>query len=335
MALLSKPLPLPLPFLATLSHNPQALILIGSLLVLLRSAPGHALSALKGKVTGKKARLTKEELATALQQIYVTEDDGTRRLLVPNEDKYISKIAIRPTPLPKLLADAAAFPPLTGKAKTKPGIDASFLRQLKAILFRVAFPSWRSSEAGVVALHSMFLVLRTVLSIAVARLDGRIVRDLVNSRSLGFRGTALLFLNYYATASILKAVTPTFGRLVVVEGECRAGMGHIRREGAKQRTGLARVLYHMPRFATLGECTSVVLSDAEDKMYEHAKSIRITLMIDHHFPAYHTLLLTPNGDADGSWTLSRVGTAEGAWASTARSRRSRVNWLKWIMGSKR
>ncbi|KZP07190.1 hypothetical protein FIBSPDRAFT_939625, partial [Athelia psychrophila] len=114
MALLSKPLPLPLPFLATLSHNPQsrqhALILIASLLVLLRSAPGHALSALKGKVTGKKARLTKEELAAALQQIYVTENDGTRRLLVPNEDKYISKIAIRPTPLPKLLADAAAFP---------------------------------------------------------------------------------------------------------------------------------------------------------------------------------------------------------------------------------
>ncbi|KZP15909.1 hypothetical protein FIBSPDRAFT_934923, partial [Athelia psychrophila] len=348
MALLSKPLPLPLPFLATLSHNPQsrqqALILLASLLILLRSAPGHALSALKGKVAGKKARLTKEELAAVLQQIYVTEDDGTRRLLVPNEDKYISKIAIRPTPLPKLLADAAAFPPLTGKAKTKPGIDASFLRQLKAILFRVAFPSWRSSEAGVVALHSMFLVLRTVLSIAVARLDGRIVRDLVNadgpgfakglglwfllavpstytnsmikhlqstlalrlrtrltryihdlyfsaapdlryyrigqegggglegvdqyitadveswagsaaglygnllkpsldillftsqlSRSLGFRGTVLLFLNYYATASILKAVTPAFGRLAAVEarleGEYRAGMGRVGREG--------------------------------------------------------------------------------------------------------
>ncbi|KZP28071.1 hypothetical protein FIBSPDRAFT_927753 [Athelia psychrophila] len=95
MALLSKPLPLPLPFLAALSHNPQsrqqALILIASLLVLLRSAPGHALSALKGKVSGKKARLTKEELAAALQQIYVTEHDGTRRLLVLNEDNITKR----------------------------------------------------------------------------------------------------------------------------------------------------------------------------------------------------------------------------------------------------
>ncbi|KZP15900.1 hypothetical protein FIBSPDRAFT_1047840 [Athelia psychrophila] len=424
MALLSKPLPLPLPFLATLSHHPQsrqhALILIASLLVLLRSAPGHALSALKGKVTGKTARLTKEELAVALQQIYVTEDDGTRRLLVPNEDKYISKIAIRPTPLPKLLADAAAFPPLTGKAKTKPGIDASFLRQLKAILFRVAFPSWRSSEAGIVALHSMFLVLRTVLSIAVARLDGRIVRDLVNadgpgfakglglwfllavpstytnsmikhlqstlalrlrtrltryihdlyfsaapdlryyrigqegggglegvdqyitadveswagsaaglygnllkpsldillftsqlSRSLSFRETVLLFLNYYATASILKAVTPAFGRLPEVEarlkGEYRAGMGRVRWEGEE-------IAWGWQGYST-ANLSSRTLMDAQVS-YRAMWKARCTTCQDppdhpnHHFSAYYTHMLMLNGDGDGSWTLSRVSTAE-------------------------
>ena len=59
------------------------------------------------------------------------------------------------------------------------------MRQLRAIFFRIAFPSWRSKESMTIVLHSFFLVLRTVLSIAVARLDGRIVRDLV-SRAFSF-----------------------------------------------------------------------------------------------------------------------------------------------------
>lgn len=54
------------------------------------------------------------------------------------------------------------------------------------------------------------------------------------SRSLGIRGTAMLFLNYYLTAKILRAVTPAFGRLAAVEarleGEYRAGMGRVGRE---------------------------------------------------------------------------------------------------------
>lgn len=54
------------------------------------------------------------------------------------------------------------------------------------------------------------------------------------SRSLGFRGTVLLFANYYITARILRAATPAFGRLAAVEarleGEYRAGMGRVGRE---------------------------------------------------------------------------------------------------------
>ena len=54
------------------------------------------------------------------------------------------------------------------------------------------------------------------------------------SRSLGVRGTLLLFFNYYSTAAVLKAVTPAFGRLAAVEarleGEYRNGMGRVERE---------------------------------------------------------------------------------------------------------
>ena len=98
--------------------------------------------------------------------------------------------------------------------------------------------------------------------------------------------------------------------------------------------GFARVFYHKPKFAVLdgmhfcvtlklqlrahdfafhAECTSAVSSDVEGRMYEHAKSLGITLITISLRPSlmkYHTQLLTINGDGVGSWILNRIGTAE-------------------------
>ncbi|KAL7423674.1 ATP-binding cassette long-chain fatty acid transporter pxa2 [Cryptotrichosporon argae] len=49
-------------------------------------------------------------------------------------------------------------------------------------LLRIVIPSLRSREAAMLALHSVFLVLRTGLSLYVADLDGRIVSSLVTAR---------------------------------------------------------------------------------------------------------------------------------------------------------
>lgn len=335
MAILSKPLPS--------QSKTQILILLASVLLLRsRISSGSKYLLSKLKVAARGQRLTPQELLQVLQQVYVKAEDGSKTLLVPYRDTYVSRVPIHSIPISKFDADAPSFPPLSGTSRTKPNIDASFTRQLRAILFRIAFPSWRTKESFIVVLHSFFLVLRTVLSVGVARLDGRIVRDLVCangkgfirglglwfllaipstytnsmirhlqaklslrirtrltryihdlylssapdlryyrvghegrlegvdqyitadveswaeamaglygnllkpsldillftsqlSRSLGLRGTVLLFLNYYTTAAILKAVTPAFGRLAAVEarleGEYRNGMGRVGRDG--------------------------------------------------------------------------------------------------------
>ena len=89
------------------------------------------------------------------------------------------QLRVRETPAGVFEEDKARFARLPPAAQAKPNVDRAFARQLLAIL-RVALPSYRTREAAIVALHSVFLVLRTVLSVWVAKLDGRIVRDLVS-----------------------------------------------------------------------------------------------------------------------------------------------------------
>ncbi|KAJ3755407.1 ABC transporter transmembrane region 2-domain-containing protein [Lentinula raphanica] len=298
---------------------------------------------LRDATAGK--RLSAAELTEILQRIYVKESDGSRTLLVPYRNR-LAKVPIRDTPADVLSSNARHFPSQStdlgntknSKKKSKALLDPKFVRALRALLFHIAIPSWKSKEALILAVHSFFLVARTVLSVVVARLDGIIVRDLVRadargflrglglwfalavpstytnvmikhlqstlalrirtrltryihdlylskypdlryyrlviegvdqyitadveawaegvsglygnlmkptldlvlftsqlSRSLGLRGTMLLFGTYYATVRILKAVTPAFGKLAAaeakLEGDYRAGMGRLGREG--------------------------------------------------------------------------------------------------------
>ena len=70
-------------------------------------------------------------------------------------------------------------------------VDAVFFERLNRIL-AIVIPSVRSKEATLLLLHSAFLLFRTMLSLYVADLDGRIVSALV-------RGEGRLFLIRIAT----------------------------------------------------------------------------------------------------------------------------------------
>ncbi|KDE06157.1 ATP-binding cassette, subfamily D (ALD), member 2 [Microbotryum lychnidis-dioicae p1A1 Lamole] len=64
-------------------------------------------------------------------------------------------------------------------------VDAVFFERLSRIL-RIVIPSKRSKEASLLVIHSLFLVLRTLLSLYVASLDGSIVSALVRAKPREF-----------------------------------------------------------------------------------------------------------------------------------------------------
>ncbi|GAA5852902.1 hypothetical protein JCM8547_004727 [Rhodosporidiobolus lusitaniae] len=64
-------------------------------------------------------------------------------------------------------------------------VDTLFFQRLSRLL-RIVFPSLRSKETSLLLLHSFFLVLRTLLSLYVASLDGSIVSALVRAQPRQF-----------------------------------------------------------------------------------------------------------------------------------------------------
>ncbi|KAI8818923.1 ABC transporter transmembrane region 2-domain-containing protein [Fimicolochytrium jonesii] len=95
--------------------------------------------------------------------------------------------ASRFSKIANLRDDSTAIVAVKGdSSKIKVAVDKRFFRQLKYI-WAICVPNWRSKTVGILVLHTVFLVLRTYLSVVGARLDGRLVRDLVaaDARSFG------------------------------------------------------------------------------------------------------------------------------------------------------
>ena len=64
-------------------------------------------------------------------------------------------------------------------------LNREFFRNLWRLL-RIVVPSWRSKELRLILSHSVFLVARTLLSLYVAELDGKLVSSLVQGKGKQF-----------------------------------------------------------------------------------------------------------------------------------------------------
>ncbi|KAK4555710.1 ATP-binding cassette long-chain fatty acid transporter pxa2 [Recurvomyces mirabilis] len=72
-----------------------------------------------------------------------------------------------------------------GSTRKKVELNREFFRNLIKLL-RICIPGWRSKELRLLASHSVFLVLRTLISLYVAELDGRLVSSLVKGKGKAF-----------------------------------------------------------------------------------------------------------------------------------------------------
>lgn len=75
--------------------------------------------------------------------------------------------------------------------------------------------------------------------------------------------------------------------------------------GDKQRIAMARLFYHVPRYAILDECTSAVTLEVEKVMYDYATELGISMLTVSHRPSlwkYHQLVLQFDGQGNYVFT---------------------------------
>ncbi|KAK1072944.1 ATP-binding cassette long-chain fatty acid transporter pxa1 [Friedmanniomyces endolithicus] len=119
--------------------------------------------------------------------------DGSRTIYVPYKDRTTG-VTIHPTKNTTFDAHRRLFlnPPREASmedgvppANIRPGLNMAFLYQFGALM-RIMIPRASSKESGLLLTHAVFLLLRTYLSLVVARMDGEIVRDLVAGKGRAF-----------------------------------------------------------------------------------------------------------------------------------------------------
>ncbi|KAI9874491.1 MAG: hypothetical protein M1830_009689, partial [Pleopsidium flavum] len=77
--------------------------------------------------------------------------------------------------------------PGSGEATSRKKVELNreFFKNLLRLL-KIVIPGWRSEELRLLISHSVFLVVRTLISLYVAELDGRLVSSLVRGKGRDF-----------------------------------------------------------------------------------------------------------------------------------------------------
>jgi ATP-binding cassette subfamily D (ALD) long-chain fatty acid import protein len=175
-------------------RTPRTLRLLATVLFAL-GLVGGSLGSYKWWIDSRKEKETGRQLLRRNSGLRAK--DGTRTIYVAYKSST-AKVVINPTKPttfdahrrlflqpPRAVGLSDSNLPQVPPLQTKPGLNLAFLHQFLSLM-NILIPRWGSKETGLLFSHGVFLLLRTYLSLVVARLDGEIVRDLVAGKGKPF-----------------------------------------------------------------------------------------------------------------------------------------------------
>ncbi|KAI9733544.1 MAG: hypothetical protein M1834_003145 [Cirrosporium novae-zelandiae] len=177
-------------------------------------------------------------------------------------------------------------------AKKKVELNREFFKNLLRLL-RIAIPGWRSKELRLLISHSIFLVVRTLISLYVAELDGRLVSSLVRGKGRDF----LLGIVWWMAV----AIPATFTNSMLSYHQCKLSLSY--------RTRLTNYVHQK----YLSKMTFYTLSTLDDRIKNPDQLITVDIArFSNSLAELYSNLAKPVLDmVVYNWSLSKSVGGEG------------------------
>jgi ATP-binding cassette subfamily D (ALD) long-chain fatty acid import protein len=97
------------------------------------------------------------------------------------------------------------------KKRKRVELNREFFRALLRLM-KIVIPGWKSKEARLLISHTFFLVVRTLISVRVASMDGAIVKSLVKGNGRDFLKSIAWWMAIAVPATFTNSMVSLFSR---------------------------------------------------------------------------------------------------------------------------
>ncbi|SCU95601.1 LAME_0F12728g1_1 [Lachancea meyersii CBS 8951] len=171
---------------SAVNHRKRAQIILITLAFSVATASSGVIYGLYKVVSNLRTTAFTQKPAMRRTRSQIMLDNGARVMYVPYEENADNKkrVLIRPRNDDRYEHDKFLFK-YFGKNNTSQLFYSKFLSQL-SIIYRILVPKFTDRNSFLIAIQIFFLVMRTWLSLFVARLDGQIVKDIISGKGRKF-----------------------------------------------------------------------------------------------------------------------------------------------------